>query len=73
MCECVYSTYTLLYSYDELLMDSSDEEEETKQRKPPKGRISKQKAQGRAWIKEDNEDDPVNFLDPGIVQRVIGL
>ncbi len=57
-------------------MDSSDDaDEETKERKLPKDRISKQKSvvQGRAWIKEDNEDDPVNFLDSGIVQRVIGL
>ncbi len=70
------SFFSYTYSYDELLMDSSDEdEEETKEKKLPKGQKSRQKSvvRGRAWIKEGNEDDPVNFLDPGVVQRVIGL
>ncbi len=55
-------------------MDSSDEEEEQTKERRPKGRDPKQKgvAQGRAWIKEADGDDPVNFLDPGVVQKVIG-
>ena len=61
-------------SYEELLMDSSDDEEEQKSERKPKGREGKQRgvARGRAWIKEDNEESPVNFLDPGIAQRVVG-
>lgn len=27
---------------------------------------------GRAWLKEGEEDDPLNFLDPKVSQRVLG-
>lgn len=27
---------------------------------------------GRAWLKEGGEDDPLNFLDPKVSQRVLG-
>lgn len=69
-------------SYEELLMDSSDdenEEEEKKKRKVKGSRGLKQmeggraQSRGRAWIKESSRDDPVNFLDPGVVQNVVGM
>lgn len=61
-------------SYEELLLDSSDdEEEEPKKERKPSSQETKQRGvtRGRAWIKEDNGDDPVNFLDPGVAQRVV--
>lgn len=39
------------------------------------GKVQKKtgKAQkGRAWLKEGEEDDPLNFLDPKVSQRVLG-
>lgn len=27
---------------------------------------------GKAWLKEGEEDDPLNFLDPKVSQRVLG-
>lgn len=41
------------------------------------GRAQKQKRavktqKGRAWLKEGQEDDPLNFLDPKVSQRVLG-
>ena len=26
----------------------------------------------KAWIREGTEEEPVDFLDPGVVQRVVG-
>ena len=28
--------------------------------------------EGKAWIREGPEDEPLNFLDPSVVQRVVG-
>lgn len=36
------------------------------------GRAVKRRAQGGTWIKEGGEEEPVNFLDPAIVKRVVG-
>ena len=54
-------------------MDSSNDEEEQKKERKSKAQEGNQRgvARGRAWIKEDNEKNPVNFLDPGITQRVV--
>ena len=78
MCACTYC------SYEELLMESSDEEGDH-QEQTEKGRAAKaskdlhQKQQtsasgrrGQAWIKEGGVDEPVNFLDPSVTQRVSG-
>ncbi len=62
-------------SYEELLLESSDEEEE-----PKKKRITRKTSfqdspaapRGQAWIKEGEEDEPLNFLDPSVTQRVSG-
>lgn len=28
--------------------------------------------EGKAWIKESAEDDPINFMDPLVVKSVVG-
>lgn len=34
---------------------------------------SSERAKGpKAWIREGTEEEPVDFLDPGVVQRVVG-
>lgn len=45
-------------------------EDEGKARKAQKKGGKPQKA--RAWLKEGEEDDPLNFLDPTVSQRVLG-
>ena len=74
-------------SYEDLLMESSDEEEEEEeQRKSKKKRATKISTskdsrrkrpgkdgdRGQAWIKEGDGDEPINFLDPRVTQRVSG-
>ena len=65
-------------SYEELLMESSDEEEEQDQPKrrratqKPSPRDSSAGPRGQAWIKEGGDDEPMNFLDPSVTQRVSG-
>ena len=65
-------------------MDSSDEDDEQEQKKERKTKISRKRkemnggvgvahSRGRAWIKESSGDDPVNFLDPGVIQKVVGM
>jgi hypothetical protein len=69
-CVCVY-----VCSYEELLLESSDEEEEPKKKRITR-KTSAQDSQatprGQAWIKEGGEDEPLNFLDPSVTQRVSG-
>ena len=72
-------------SYEDLLMESSDDEEEAEeQRQLKKKRTTKASKEsrrsrpvtdgdrGQAWIKEGDGDEPVNFLDPSVTQRVSG-
>ncbi|KAL3050287.1 hypothetical protein OYC64_012343 [Pagothenia borchgrevinki] len=49
--------------------DSDMSEDEGKARKAQKKGGKPQKA--RAWLKEGEEDDPLNFLDPTVSQRVL--
>ena len=61
-------------------MESSDEEEGEQEQLQKKKRVSKASSQdssagmtrGQAWIKEGGEDEPLNFLDPSVTQRVSG-
>ena len=55
-------------TYEELLYDSASDEEEESSVEKDGGR----RRGGRAWIKEGEEDDPVDFLDTGAVKRVLG-
>ena len=83
LCVLLYSnTFVFTYvitscSYEELLLDSSDEEKEDRIRKSRRGKQQlrgKQQARssGQAWIKESSGDEPVNFLDPSVIQQVVG-
>ena len=55
-------------TYEELLYDSSSEEEESSVEKH-----SGRGGRGHAWIKEGEEDEPLDFLDTGAVKRVLGV
>ena len=66
-------------SYEDLLLESSDEEGEQGKKKKAASKTSLGQLQavsggrGRAWIREGNEDDePLNFLDPSVAKRVSG-
>uniref|UniRef100_A0A8C0HCR4 Ribosomal RNA processing 12 homolog n=1 Tax=Chelonoidis abingdonii TaxID=106734 RepID=A0A8C0HCR4_CHEAB len=56
---------------EELLADSDSEQEEDKRRGGREQRKqTRQKSQ--AWLKEGEGDEPLNFLDPNVAQRVLG-
>uniref|UniRef100_A0A8C0HFP9 Ribosomal RNA processing 12 homolog n=1 Tax=Chelonoidis abingdonii TaxID=106734 RepID=A0A8C0HFP9_CHEAB len=58
-------------SVEELLADSDSEQEEDKRRGGREQRKqTRQKSQ--AWLKEGEGDEPLNFLDPNVAQRVLG-
>lgn len=54
------------------MADSEDEdnEEEERSRGKEQRRLTRQKSQ--AWLKEGGGDEPLNFLDPKVAQRVLG-
>ncbi|KAI3363169.1 hypothetical protein L3Q82_011818 [Scortum barcoo] len=58
-------------SIEEILAESGSDlsEDEGKAGKAQKKTGKQQK--GRAWLKEGEEDDPLNFLDPKVSQRVL--
>lgn len=60
------------FSIEEILADSEDEdiEEEERSRGKEQRRLSRQRSQ--AWLKEGGGDEPLNFLDPKVAQRVLG-
>ena len=57
-------------------MESSDEEGEQEQSKKKRAKKtsvdSRASTRGQAWIKEGGADEPINFLDPSVTQRVSG-
>lgn len=59
-------------SIEEILAESDSDlsEDEGKPGRAQKRGVKSQK--GRAWLKEGQEDDPLNFLDPKVSQRVLG-
>ncbi|NXM66302.1 RRP12 protein, partial [Serilophus lunatus] len=57
-------------SMEEILADSEDEEEEEEQQRK-KERRKQARQKGQAWLKEGEEDEPLNFLDPKVSQRVL--
>lgn len=59
-------------SIEDILAESDSDlsEDEGKGRNAQKKTGKQQK--GRAWLKEGEEDDPLNFLDPKVSQRVLG-
>lgn len=62
----------LLQSIEDILAESDSDlsEDEGKPAKAQKKGGKQQK--GRAWLKEGEDDDPLNFLDPKVSQRVLG-
>ncbi|XP_030342706.1 RRP12-like protein [Strigops habroptila] len=58
-------------SMEEILADSEDEEEEEEERQRGKERRKQARQKGQAWLKEGEEDEPLNFLDPNVSQRVL--
>ncbi|MBN3312286.1 RRP12 protein, partial [Atractosteus spatula] len=55
-------------SIEEILADSESEDEDTK---PERGGKKGLRKKGRAWLKEGESDEPLNFLDPQVSQRVL--
>lgn len=66
------SRLPFLTSMEEILADSEDEEEEEEERQQSKERRKQARQKGQAWLKEGEEDEPLNFLDPNVSQRVLG-
>uniref|UniRef100_A0A8D0N1J2 RRP12-like protein n=1 Tax=Sus scrofa TaxID=9823 RepID=A0A8D0N1J2_PIG len=57
-------------SIEEILADSEDEDdEEERARSKEQRRLTRQRSQ--AWLKEGGGDEPLNFLDPKVAQRVL--
>uniref|UniRef100_A0A8I3ZZT2 Ribosomal RNA processing 12 homolog n=1 Tax=Callithrix jacchus TaxID=9483 RepID=A0A8I3ZZT2_CALJA len=56
-------------SIEEILADSEDEEEEERSRGKEQRKLAQQRS--RAWLKEGGGDEPLNFLDPKVAQRVL--
>uniref|UniRef100_A0A8C5ATW7 Ribosomal RNA processing 12 homolog n=1 Tax=Gadus morhua TaxID=8049 RepID=A0A8C5ATW7_GADMO len=59
---------------EDILADSDSEMSDDEGGKGGKGqkKAGKQTQKGRAWLKEGEEDEPLNFLDPTVSQRVLG-
>lgn len=58
-------------SMEEILADSEDEEEEEEERHRSKEWRKQARQKGQAWLKEGENDEPLNFLDPNVSQRVL--
>uniref|UniRef100_A0A8C5B503 Ribosomal RNA processing 12 homolog n=1 Tax=Gadus morhua TaxID=8049 RepID=A0A8C5B503_GADMO len=58
---------------EDILADSDSEMSDDEGGKGGKGqkKAGKQTQKGRAWLKEGEEDEPLNFLDPTVSQRVL--
>ena len=59
-------------SIEEILADSEDEEDEEEERSRGKEQRRLARQRSRAWLKEGGGDEPLNFLDPKVAQRVLG-
>lgn len=68
---CLHCAFCLVPSMEEILADSEEEEEE-EERQWGKVRKKQARQKGQAWLKEGEEDEPLNFLDPNVSQRVLG-
>lgn len=53
-------------------MADSEEDEEEEERSQAKERRRLARQRGQAWLKEGGGDEPLNFLDPKVAQRVLG-
>ena len=59
-------------SIEEILADSEDEEDKEEERSRGKEQRRLARQRSRAWLKEGGGDEPLNFLDPKVSQRVLG-
>ncbi|XP_049646755.1 RRP12-like protein isoform X2 [Suncus etruscus] len=58
-------------SIEEILADSEDEEEEEDDRSRGREQRKLARQRSQAWLKEGGGDEPLNFLDPKVAQRVL--
>ncbi|KAM4852776.1 RRP12-like protein isoform 2-T2 [Thomomys bottae] len=59
-------------SIEEILADSEEEEDnEKEERSRDKEQRKLARQRSRAWLKEGGGDEPLNFLDPKVAQRVL--
>jgi len=62
-------------SYEDLMFGEDEEEDRPGvkgKKKANTDRKTNERAKGpKAWIREGTEEEPVDFLDPGVVQRVV--
>ncbi|XP_036402433.1 RRP12-like protein [Megalops cyprinoides] len=56
-------------SIEEILAESDSDDSEDE--KPKKGQKKPARQKGQAWLKEGEADEPLNFLDPKVSQRVL--
>lgn len=63
-----FQTYFNTSIEDILAESDSDLSENEGKAQKKTGKVQK----GRAWLKEGEEDEPLNFLDPKVSQRVLG-
>nr|XP_006820689.1 PREDICTED: RRP12-like protein-like [Saccoglossus kowalevskii] len=60
-------------SIEDLLRDTDSEDEEPEKEKPQskKKKQAMKKQQNAAWLQEDAEQEPLDFLDPGVSKKVL--
>ncbi|KAJ8248399.1 hypothetical protein GJAV_G00241620 [Gymnothorax javanicus] len=56
-------------SIEEILAESDSEDSEDE--KPSKGQKTARRPKAQAWLREGEADEPLNFLDPKVSQRVL--
>ncbi|KAG8523483.1 RRP12-like protein [Galemys pyrenaicus] len=58
-------------SIEEILANSEEEENEEEERTRGREQRKLDRQRSRAWLKEGGGDEPLNFLDPKVAQRVL--
>lgn len=62
-------------SYEDLMFGEDEEEEKpgvkAKKKADMERKTNERAKAAKAWIREGTEEEPVDFLDPGVVQRVV--
>ena len=72
LCQSSLTRGFFVFSIEEILADSEDEEDEEEERSRGKEQRRLARQRSRAWLKEGGGDEPLNFLDPKVAQRVLG-
>uniref|UniRef100_A0A8C5N7P1 Ribosomal RNA-processing protein 12-like conserved domain-containing protein n=1 Tax=Gouania willdenowi TaxID=441366 RepID=A0A8C5N7P1_GOUWI len=58
-------------SIEDILAESDSDLSDDERKAGPAQKKAGKQQKGRAWLKEGEEDDPLNFLDPKVSQRVL--